>query len=108
IILLRYRNRIIGSAPEISEVKGIEELLTIMGYQLSEMLTGSRSYIGSQELDEALDEKTIDVIVSRRLLRHWRDLELMLSGRTVSAEHLERLKKKSLELVRELEAELED
>ncbi len=106
IILLHYRNRIAGYAPEISEVKDIEELLTAMGYQLSEMLTGLRSYMGSQELDEALDEKAIDAIISRRLLRHWKDLELMLSGRTVSAEHLERLRKKSLELVLELEAEL--
>lgn len=108
LILLRYRNRIVGSAPEISEVKDIEELLTAMGYQLSDILTGSRSYMGAQELDEALDDKTIDVLISRRLLRHWKDLELMLSGRTVSVEHLEKLKKKSLELVREIEAELEN
>ncbi len=108
IILLRYRNRIIGSAPEIHEVKDIEELLTALGYQLSEMLTGSRSYMGSQELDEALDMNNIDALLSRRLLRHWKDLELMLSERTVKAEHLERLKKKSLELVRELEAGIEN
>ena len=72
------------------------------------MLTGSRSYMGTQELDEALDERTIDVIISRRLLRHWKDLELMLTGRTVSTEQLERLKKKSVELVIELKAELDD
>lgn len=106
-ILLHYRNSIVGDAPEISEVKDIEELLTAMGCRLSEMLTGSRSYMGSQELDEALDEKIVDVIISRRLLRHWKDLEIMLSERTVSAEHLDRLRNKSLELVRELEAELE-
>ena len=108
IILLHYRNRIAGYAPEISEVNDIEELLTAMGYHLSEMLTGSRSYMGSQELDEALDENTIDVLISRRLLRHWKDLELMLSERTVKTEHLERLKKKSMELVSELETELEE
>ena len=39
------------------------------------ILTGSRSYIGSQELGEALDEKIIDVLISRRMLRHWKDLE---------------------------------
>lgn len=107
LILLRYRNMIVGSTLEISEVKDIEELLTAMGYQLSDILTGSRSYMGSQELDEALDEKTIDVLISRNLLRHWKDLELLLSERTVSTEYLEILKKKSLELVREVEAELE-
>ncbi len=106
-ILVRYRNRIAGNAPEISEVNDIEELLTAIGYKLSEMLTGSRSYMGSQELDEALDDKAVDALISRGLLRHWKDLELMLSERTVKAEHLERLKKKSLELIRELKMELE-
>lgn len=108
LLTLRYRNRIVGSAPEISEAKDIEELLTSIGYELSSMLTGSRSYLGTQELDEALDERTIDVIMSRRLLRHWKDLELMLTGRAISTEQLEKLKKKSVELVRELEAELDD
>ncbi len=107
IILLRYRNKIAGYAPEISEVNDIEELLTAMGYRLSELLTGSRSYMGSMELEEALDEKAIDALISRGLLRHWKDLELLLSERTAKPEHLERLKRKSLELVRELEAELE-
>jgi len=106
IITLRYRNRIVGSAPEISESNDVEELLTAMGYHLSELLTGSRSYMGAQELDEALDERTIDIILSRRLLRHWKDLELMLSGRTVSEDHLEILKKKSIEQLRDLKAEL--
>ncbi len=107
LILLRYRNRIVGSAPEISEVTDVEELLTAIGYKLSEILTGSRSYMGSMELDEALDDKAIDVLISRRLLRHWKDLELLLSGKTVSAEQLDNLKKKSQELIRELEADLE-
>lgn len=106
LITLRYRNIIIGSAPEILETKDVEELLTAMGYKLSEMLTSSRSCMGFQELDEALDEKSIDVIVSRGLLRHWKDLELMLSGRTVSTENLEMLKKKSIDLVSELQTEL--
>ena len=107
IILLHYRNRFAGYAPEISEVNDIEELLTAMGCRLSEILTGSRSYMGSQELDDALDEKAIDALISRGLLRHWKDLELQLSERTAKPEHLERLKRKSLELVRELESELE-
>ncbi len=106
IILVRYRKRIAGYAPEIAEVKDIEELLTAFGDRLSEMLTGSISYMGSQELDEALDENMIDPLTSRGLLRHWKDLELILSERTAKPEHLERLKYKTLELVRELEAEL--
>ena len=106
ITTLRYGNRIVGSAPDISESKDVEELLTAMGYHLSEMFTGSRAYMGAQELDEAMDERTIDIILSRRLLRHWKDLELMLSGRTVSEEQLEKLKKKSIEQLHELKAEL--
>lgn len=106
IILVRYRKRIAGYAPDIAEVNDVEELLTAFGDRLSEMLTGSVSYMGSQELDEALDENTIDSLISRGLLRHWKDLELTLSERTAKAEHLERLKYKTLELVRELEAEL--
>ncbi len=107
LVLVRYRNRIVGSAPRIHEARDIEELLTAMGYTLSEMLTGSRSYFGSDELDEALGEKAIDAMMSRRLLRHWKDLEMMLSGRTVSPDQLEKLRNKSSELLRELTAELE-
>ncbi|MEN8209550.1 MAG: hypothetical protein ABFR50_09910, partial [Candidatus Fermentibacteria bacterium] len=106
-ILLHYRKKFAGYAPEISEVIDVEELLTAFGNRLSEILTGSIAYMGSQELDEALDESMIDTLVSRRLLRHWQSLELMLSERTVKAEQLNRLKQKSLELVRELEAELQ-
>ncbi|MCD4776663.1 MAG: hypothetical protein K8S15_11520 [Candidatus Aegiribacteria sp.] len=108
LFTLRYRNRIVGSVPGISEAKDIEELLTSIGYELSLVLTGSRSYMGTHELDEALDERTIDVIMARRLLRHWKDLELTLTGRAVSTEQLKKLKEKSIELVRELEAELDD
>jgi hypothetical protein len=64
--------------------------------------------MGTQELDDALDERTIDVIMSRRLIRHWKDLELILTGRVVSTEQFEKLKKKSVELIRELEAELDN
>ncbi|MCK5115161.1 MAG: hypothetical protein KAR44_01085 [Candidatus Aegiribacteria sp.] len=106
IILLHYRNKFAGYAPKISEVNDVEELLTAMGYRLSELLTGSRSYMGSQELDDALDEKAIDALTSRGLLRHWKDLELLLSERTAKPEQLERLKRKSLELIRNLESEL--
>jgi hypothetical protein len=108
IILLRYRNRLLGSAPDVSEAQDIEELLTACGSQLSVLLTGSESYMGSQELDEAMDKKDIDVIVSRRLLRHWKDLEMLLSGRTVSPEQLEKLRRKSAELIRELTLDLEN
>jgi len=106
-ITLRYRNRLIGVPPEISETTDIEELLTSMGYQLSELLTGTRSYMGAEELDEALDNRTIDAILARRLLRHWKDLELMLTGRIVSAQQLEKLKRKSNQLIRELGDELD-
>ncbi len=106
LLLLRHRNRITGSTLEISDAKDIEELLTALGYRLSGILTGSGFYMGAEELDEALDEKYVDTILGRRLLRHWKDLEILLSGKTVSDTQLETLKKKSLELIHDLNTEL--
>ena len=106
LLLLRHRNRITGSTLEVSDSKDVEELLTAMGYRLSKILTGSGYYMGAQELDEALDKKSVDIILERRLLRHWKDLEMLLSGKTVSNEQFEILKNKSMELIHDLNAEL--
>jgi len=91
---------------DISQSRDVEELLTALGDSLSEQLTGSRSYLGSEELDQALDSADVDVILARRILRHWKDLELLLTGRTVSDEQLSHLRRKSLELLEELDSEL--
>jgi hypothetical protein len=99
LLILRFRSRI--AAPvDIMAAGDVEELLTALGDRLSLILTGSRGYIGSEELDELLDKSPVDVIVARRLLRHWKDLELLLSSRKANPEQLETLKRKSSELLR--------
>ncbi len=105
-LILRYRNRVCIPA-DVMDAGDVEELLTVLGDRLSMLLTGSRCYMGSEELDEILDQSSVDVILSRRLLRHWKDLELMLSSRTVSADQLGRLKNKSRELLGEVSAEIQ-
>lgn len=104
-LLLRHRRKSAATA-DVMAAGDIEELLTALGNRLSVILTGSHRYMGSEELDEALDGTSLDVILARRVLRHWKDLELMLSGRKVTLEQLNHLKDKSMELIREIETEM--
>ncbi len=104
-LLLRHRRRSAATA-DVMAAGDIEELLTALGNRLSVLLTGSHSYMGSEELDEALDGTSLDVILARRVLRHWKDLELMLSGRRVTPEQLNQLKDRSMELIMEIETEM--
>ena len=106
ILILLYRKRSAVEKLSIPEAGDAEELLTAVENALSTTLTGSRRWMGSEELDIALDEKGIDSILSRRILRHWKDLELLLSGRRVTEEKLEELKRTSLEVLQELRREL--
>ncbi|MBD3277389.1 MAG: hypothetical protein GF388_03730 [Candidatus Aegiribacteria sp.] len=105
-LILLYRKRSAAEKLSISEAGDAEELLTAVENVLSTILTGSRKWMGSEELDVALEEKGIDTILSRRILRHWKDLELLLSGRQITDEKLEELKRTSLEVVHELKREL--
>ncbi len=93
--------------PDISDAQDPEELLTALEYEISELLMGSPCYMGSEELDKALDARDADSILKGRLLRQWKDIELMLSGRTISTEQLDRLKRTCIELVQELSADLD-
>ncbi len=106
-ILFTTRNRnMVNESPEPWEAVDIEELLTAFEERLSTMLMGSRTPLGPDLLDEALDRREVDPLLSRRILRLWKDLELELSGGHTSEKHLEKLKKKTLELLTELEREL--
>ncbi len=93
--------------PEINDAQDPEELLTALEYEFSKLLTGSPCYMGSEELDEALDARDTDNLLKGRLLRQWKDIELMLSGRKISAEQLDRMKHTCIELVQELSADLD-
>ena len=106
IMILLHRKRSAAEKLSIQEAGDPEELLTALENVLSTILTGSRRWMGSEELDTALDEKGIDNILSRRILRHWKDLELLLSGRRTTEEKMTELKRTSLEVVHELKKEL--
>lgn len=95
------------SMKDIKDAQDPEELLTALEYELSELLTGSPCYMGSEELDEALDARDTDSILKGRLIRQWKDIELMLSGRKISTEQLDRLKSTCIELVQELSTDLD-
>lgn len=96
-----------GTLVSVTEAIDAEELLTAMESEASRMLTGSRRSMGAEELCEALDDAGVDNILSRRFQRHWKDLELSLSGRTLSQEQLANLKGTSTELLEELAADLD-
>ncbi|MCK4504233.1 MAG: BatD family protein [Candidatus Aegiribacteria sp.] len=93
--------------PDISDAQDPEELLTALEYEISDLLTDSPCYMGSEELIEALDARDADSILKGRILRQWKDIELMLSGRKISTEQLDRLKRTCIELVQELSDDLD-
>jgi hypothetical protein len=97
------RNR--GACSSITEVGDAEELLTALEGELCLMLTGTRASMGFEELGEALDDSGVDNILSRRLLRYWKDLEMCLS-RPLSADQLGTLQRNASELLEDLAAEI--
>lgn len=107
-VFLVMRKRFVRSSSikSINDAQDPEELLTALEYEISELLTGSPCYMGSEELNEALDARDADSILKGRILRQWKDIELMLSGRKISAEQLDRLKRTCTELVQELSTDL--
>ena len=109
VVFLVMRTRLSKntSIPDINDAQDPEELLTALEYKISKLLTGSPCYMGSEELDEALDGRDTDSILKGRLLRQWKDIELMLSGRKISVEQLDRLKRTCIELIQELSTDLD-
>jgi hypothetical protein len=95
-----------GACSSISEAGDAEELLTALEGELCQMLTGVRASMGFEELGEELDDAGIDNILSRRLLRYWKDLEMCLSGRALSDEQLMKLKRNASELLEDLVADI--
>ncbi len=106
-LVLRKRFNRNSSMENINDAQDPEELLTALEYEISELLTGSPCYMGSEELNEALDASDTDSILKGRILRQWKDIELMLSGRKISTEQLDRLKLTCIELVQELSTDLD-
>ena len=106
-LLMRKRFNRNSSMKDINDAQDPEELLTALEYEISKLLTGSSCYMGSEELNEALDARDADSILKGRILRQWKDIELMLSGRKISTEQLDRLKCTCIELVQELATDLD-
>ena len=106
IMTLRRRSRR-SLVRTVEEVSDTEELLTLLERELSRMLTGTSSYMGYEELAEAMEERGVDSILSRRILRHWKDIEMSLSGRGTSREGLRRFRRNTMEVLQDLSSELE-
>jgi len=92
----RTRNRD-GS---VATAKDIEELLNRFEGEASVLLTGSRRYLGYEELQDCLEKA--DTFLARRILRFWKDMEQHLSGREPGREEFEALRETAVQLIREL------
>lgn len=78
-----------------------EELLTALERGITELFFGKPRWISYDELDELLSDKNIDRMFTRRILRHWKNLELLLSKK-ITDEELNRLRQKTIDILAEL------
>lgn len=90
----------------VSGAEDLDELLSGLESELSRLLSGRREYLGYEELDELMDQKDINTLLARRVLRFWKDLELAISDRELSAGGFLKVKKTAEELVSELVEEV--
>lgn len=100
-----HRRRKAG-VTDIENAEDPEELLTLLGDHVSIMLTGSKRFMASEEIKETMDRRDVDPILSRRILRLWKDLEMHLTGRGPSREQMSRSRSKTAEVLDELKREL--
>jgi len=90
-----------GRGGALESASDPEELLTAMEMSITEFFFGKSCWIGYDELDELLSDRNVDRLLTRRILRHWKNLELLLS-RNVTDEETTRLRQKTIDLLSEL------
>jgi len=105
LLLIRtFRRR--SGAVRLEIAVDSEELMTGFEAGLSSILRGKAGYLGSEELSDLLDEHDIDNILGRRIIRFWKDMEQLLSGREPSRDEFLRLREYAIQLVDELDQKL--
>lgn len=90
----------------ITSAEDLDELLTGLENELSVMLSGRKEYMGFEELDEFLNMCDTDTLLSRRILRFWKDLEGSISEKDITKAAFEKLKRNAEELLEELKQDL--
>ena len=106
VLLIRSRKRRSGVV-KLTATTDSEELMTAFEAELSGLLRGRRGYLESEQLSELMGEREVSSMLSRRVVRFWKDMERLLSGREPSSEEFGRLRDTAVQLVDELEGELE-
>ncbi len=107
VILGRAAKRKEKQLVSVLEAKDVDELLSGMETELSQILTGGKSYLGYEELDEYLNNCNVDSFLSRRILRFWRNLEISLSEKEITILAFIDLKKTANELLEKLKKQVE-
>ncbi|MBD3369782.1 hypothetical protein GF402_05390 [Candidatus Fermentibacteria bacterium] len=83
-----------------------EELLSALENRLSLMLRGRSGFMGVEELQDAMDERKVDPLLSRRVVRLCKTLQGILADGSARDRSLEDLRAKALGLLDELEERL--
>lgn len=104
-IAAKRNDRRLGS---VTSARDLDELLTGLENELSLLLSGKREYMGFEELDEFLDRCDTDNLLTRRILRFWKDLESSITEREITEPSFRKLKETAGELLEELKRDLED
>ena len=95
-----------GSKNALMQCPDIEDLLSCFEAALMRLLSGRPRYSGIDAIEGLLSAADVGKLLSRSIIRHWRDMEHALMGRAVGSHDLERLKRRSCDLVEMLEAAL--
>jgi hypothetical protein len=104
-ILIRFRRRRPG-AVSLPGAADSEELVTAFESALSMRLRGRRGYLETEELSELLDDRGVDSLLARRIVRFWKDTERLLTGVEPAGEAFQRLRTTALQLIEELDEAL--
>lgn len=104
-LIIRSHKRRPG-VTNLSAAVDSEELMTAFEAALSTWLRGRRGYLESSELSELLEEKGVESMLSRRIVRFWKDIERLLTGREPSPDVFGRLLSTALQLIDELKEDL--
>ncbi len=91
----------------VTSARDLDELLTGLENELSLLLSGKKEYMGFEELDEFLDQCDTDNLLTRRILRFWKDLESSMTEREITDSSFKNLKATAGELLEELKRDLE-
>jgi hypothetical protein len=107
LVLVRIRRRRPG-AVSLASASDSEELLTAFEAALSLILRGRRGYLESEVLSELLDDRGVDSMLARRVVRFWKDTERLLTGMEPPADVFAKIRGTALQLVDELEEALSE